>query len=464
MSKISYTVYIVDDEKTIREGVTMALEDIYRIKSFANAESALTAMEKEPPDLVLLDVGLPGMDGIEALSRIKELQPDVVIIMITAYEDVGTVIAAMKSGAYDYVVKPIYMDGLEVTIRNAIDTIRLRKEVQALQEKHLKEHLPCFIGQSNAILDVMEFVKTVAQSPDTPIIIIGETGTGKELLASAIHYNSPNFKAPFATVNCAAIPRDLIESELFGYEKGAFSGADASGKKGLIEEAANGTLFLDEVGDLSLEAQAKLLRFLELGEYYRVGGTRKHHIKTRVISATNKDLDQMIADGQFRRDLYFRLGVIKVQAPSLNERPEDIIPLSKYYLQEFSLKFGKKFTGISSEAEAVLRTHNWTGHVRELKNLVERAVLIGKGPELLPGDLGIEPHTPDEHKVPAGDMAGFPPLPIEGFDLDGQLQLFEKHYIEAALKIAKGNESKAAQLLNINHHTFRYRKKKLLGE
>ena len=173
MSRISYTVYIVDDEKTIREWVTMALEDIYRIKDFANAESALTALEKEPPDLVLLDVGLPGMDGIEALRRIKELQPDVLIIMITAYEDVDTVIAAMKSGAYDYVVKPIYMDGLEVTIRNAIDTIRLRKEVQALQEKHLKEHLPCFIGESHAIQDVMEFVKTVAQSPDTPIIIIG---------------------------------------------------------------------------------------------------------------------------------------------------------------------------------------------------------------------------------------------------------------------------------------------------
>ena len=464
MSKISYTVYIVDDEQTIREGVTMALEDIYRVKDFANAESALTVLEKEPPDLVLLDVGLPGMDGIEALRRIKELQPDVLIIMITAYEDIDTVIAAMKSGAYDYVVKPIYMDGLEVTIRNAIDTIRLRKEVQALQEKHLKEHLPCFIGESNAIQDVMEFIKTVAKSPDTPIIIIGETGTGKELLASAIHYNSPNFKAPFATVNCAAIPKDLIESELFGYEKGAFSGADATGKKGLIEEAANGTLFLDEVGDLSLEAQAKLLRFLELGEFYRVGGTKKHHISTRVISATNKDMDRMIADGQFRKDLYFRLGVVKVQAPSLNERPEDIIPLSKHYLQEFSQKFGKKFTGISSQAEAVLLTHNWTGHVRELKNLVERAVLIGKGPELLPGDLGIESHTQDEHKVLVGDMAGFPPLSSEGLDLDVQLQTFEKHYIEAALKIAKGNESKAAKLLNINHHTFRYRKKKLLGE
>ena len=464
MSKISYTVYIVDDEQTIREGVTMALEDIYRVKDFANAESALTALEKEPPDLVLLDVGLPGMDGIEALRRIKELHTDVLIVMITAYEDVDTVIAAMKSGAHDYVVKPIHMDGLEVTIRNAIDTIRLRKEVQALQEKNLKEHIPCFIGESNAIQDVMDFIKTIAKSPDTPIIIIGETGTGKELLASSIHYYSPNFNAQFATVNCAAIPKDLIESELFGYEKGAFSGADATGKKGLIEEAANGTLFLDEVGDLSLEAQAKLLRFLELGEYYRVGGTKKHHIKTRVISATNKDIDQMIADGQFRKDLYFRLGVIKVQAPSLNERPDDIVPLTKYFLQEFSQKFGKKFKGISSKAEEVLLAHNWTGHVRELKNLLERAVLTGKGPELLPVDLGLYSHGQKEYKGPVSDKGGFPPLPPEGLDLDVQLQSFEKHYIEAALKIAKGNESKAAKLLNINHHTFRYRKKKLLGE
>jgi transcriptional regulator with PAS, ATPase and Fis domain len=310
----------------------------------------------------------------------------------------------------------------------------------------------------------MEFVKTVAKSPDTPIIIIGETGTGKELLASAVHYNSPNFKAPFATVNCAAIPKDLIESELFGYEKGAFSGAGATGKKGLIEEAANGTLFLDEVGDLSLEAQAKLLRFLELGEYYRVGGTKRQHIKTRVISATNKDLDRMIADGQFRKDLYFRLGVIKVKAPSLNERPDDIVPLSKYFLQEFSQKFGKKFTGISSESEAVLLAHSWTGHVRELKNLVERAVLIGKGPDLLPVDLGLNSYSQDEHKALVNDKAGFPPLPPEGLDLDLQLQSFERHYIEEALTIAKGNESKAAKLLNINHHTFRYRNKKLLGE
>ena len=461
---ISYSIYIVDDEKTITDGVTMALEDDYRIKAFSEAETAIEQIEEDPPDLILLDIGLPGMNGIDALRHIKDLYPDILVVMITAYEDVDTVISAMKLGAYDYVVKPLYMDGLEVTIRNALETIRLRKEVRTLQEKHLKEHMPCFIAESNAIQDVMEFIKMVAQSPDTPILIMGETGTGKELLASAIHCNSPNFKAPFATVNCAAIPKDLIESELFGYEKGAFSGAGATGKKGLIEEADNGTLFLDEVGDLSLEAQAKLLRFLELGEFYRVGGTKKHHIKTRVISATNKDLDQMIADGQFRKDLYFRLGVIKVKAPSLNERPDDVVPLTKYFLQEFSQKFGKKFKGISSEAKAVLLAHNWTGHVRELKNLVEKAVLIGKGPDLLPVDLGLDSYSQDEHKAPVSDKAGFLPLPPEGLDLDVQLQSFEKHYIDEALKIAKGNESKAAKLLNINHHTFRYRKKKLLGE
>ena len=464
MSMLSYSIYIIDDEKTITDGVTMALEDDYRIMAFSDAETAIERLEEDPPDLILLDIGLPGMNGIDALRHIKDLYPDILVIMITAYEDVDTVIAAMKLGAYDYVIKPLYMDGLEVAIRNALDTIRLRKEVRTLQERHLKEHIPCFIAESNAIQDVMEFIKMVAQSPDTPILIIGETGTGKELLASAIHYNSPNFQAPFATVNCAAIPKDLIESELFGYEKGAFSGAGASGKKGLIEDAAGGTLFLDEVGDLSLDAQAKLLRFLELGEFYRVGGTKKLHIDTRVISATNKNIDQMIEDGLFRKDLYFRLGVIKVKAPSLNDRPDDVIPLTKYFLQEFSEKFGKKFKGISPQAEAFLLSRNWTGHVRELKNLVERAVLTGKGPELSVLDLGIEPPGRVEHPAAASGAAGFPPLPHEGLDLDLQLQSFEKHYIEAALKMTKGNESKAAKLLHINHHTFRYRKKKLLGE
>jgi DNA-binding NtrC family response regulator len=456
-----YSIYIVDDEQTIREGVTMALEADYQVEAFSTAEAALKAIEKNPPDLVLLDIGLPGMDGIEALGRIKSLYTDTLIIMITAYEDINTVVSAMKLGAYDYVVKPIHMDGLEVTISNALETIRLRKEVQSLQEQHLKEHIPCFIAESNAIQNVMEFIGMVAKSPDTPIIIIGETGTGKELIASAIHYRSPNFKGPLMTVNCAAIPKDLIESELFGYEKGAFSGASASGKRGLIEEAENGTLFLDEVGDLSLEAQAKLLRFLEQGEFYRVGGTKKLRIETRVVSATNKDPDSLIEKGLFRKDLYFRLGVIKVKVPSLNERPDDIIPLAKHFLLEFSHKFGKTFTCISPQAESALMAHRWTGHVRELKNLIERGVLIGKGPELTVQELGLEGVNKADTMRHIKDEIAFPPLPTTGIDLASTQESLERYYIEEALRMAGGNESKAAKLLNMNHHTFRYRRKKL---
>jgi DNA-binding NtrC family response regulator len=460
---IRYFIYIIDDEKTITDGITMALEGDLRIKSFSRAEPAIEALEEDCPDLILLDVGLPGINGIEALRQIKSSNPDILVIMITAYEDVSTVISAMKLGAYDYVIKPLHMDGLEVTIRNALDTIRLRKEVQALQEKYLVDNVPCFIGESNAIQDVMDFIKMVAKSPDTPILLLGETGTGKELIASTIHYYSPNFKAPFATLNCAAIPKDLIESELFGYEKGAFSGADTAGKKGLIEEAAGGTLFLDEVGDLSLEAQAKLLRFLELGEFYRVGGTKKIKIQTRIISATNKNLALMLDEGLFRKDLYFRLGVIKVQVPSLNVRPGDIVLLAKYFLQEFGKKFGKKFTAISPRAESALLAHNWIGNVRELKNLIERAVLIGNEPELTEKELGFNRLDLDEELTKIDIKQQLPPFPADGLDLPEKLQSFEKYYIQTALKMAKGNESQAARLLHMNHHTFRYRKKKLLG-
>jgi len=213
---IEYTIFVVDDKQTIREGITMSLETNYRVRSFASAEAVIKGLKKEVPDLILLDIGLPGMDGIDALREIKTIRPEVLVIMITAFEDVKTVISAMKLGAYDYVVKPIHMEGLEVTIQNALETIRLRKEVHSLHSQYLKENLPCFIAESNAIQDVMEFIGMVAKSPDTPILIHGETGTGKELIASAIHYRSPNFRGPLVTVNCAAIPKDLVESEMFG--------------------------------------------------------------------------------------------------------------------------------------------------------------------------------------------------------------------------------------------------------
>ena len=458
---ISYSIYIVDDEEVIREGVLMALETNYQAKAFSSGESALESLEKDTPDLILLDIGLPGMNGIETLRKIKSLYPNMLIIMISAFEDIKTVISAMKLGAYDYSLKPLQMDALEVSIRNALETITLRKEVQNIQEKFLKENLPCFIGESNAIQGVMEFVAMLAESADTPVLILGETGTGKELIASAIHYRSPNFNGPLITVNCAAIPKDLIESELFGYEKGAFSGAHTSGKKGLIEEAENGTLFLDEVGDLSLEAQAKLLRFLEDGEYYRIGGTNKLRVKTRIVSATNKNIDNMIEGGLFRKDLYFRLGVIKVEVPSLNERRDDILPIAKHFLVEFSQRFGKYFTGITSQAENTLKAYHWTGNVRELRNLIERGVLIGKGPELTLTDLGIEKVDSNNSANQTKDEVFFSPIPPTGINLSSLQESFEKRYIEEALRMADGNESKAARLLHMNHHTFRYRRKKL---
>ena len=349
---MNYSIFVVDDEVVAREGVALALEKDYQVQSFASAETAIDALESGPPDLILLDIGLPGMSGIEALKVIKERHPDIIIIMITAYEDIKTVINAMKLGAYDYVVKPLNMDALITNVRVAFETISMRKEIQVLHEKYLKENLPCFIGESNAIQDIMEVVKKVAESPDTSILIIGETGTGKELIAKAIHYRSPHFKGPMVSINCAAIPKELIESELFGYDKGAFSGADASGKIGLVEKAEHGTLFLDEIGDLSLAAQAKLLRFLEEGEYYHVGGTTKHRVRPRIVSATNKDLPRMIADGQFREDLYYRFATVKIEIPSLNQRRDDIIPIAQHFLVEFGQKFGKTFTVISPHFEA----------------------------------------------------------------------------------------------------------------
>lgn len=467
MEMIQYSIFIIDDEEMVREGIAPALKKHYFVKDYATVEDGLPAIKNNPPDLVLLDIGLPGMSGIEGLKEIKQLHSEILVIMITAFEDVETVVSAMKLGAYDYVVKPLHVETLLLAVQNALETIKMRKEIQVLQEKYLNENCPCFIGESNAIQNVMETVQKVAQSPDTPILISGETGTGKELIASAIHYRSPNYKGPFVTVNCAAIPKDLIESELFGYEKGAFSGAKASGKKGLVEKAQGGTLFLDEVGDLGINAQAKLLRFLEGGEFYKVGGTKKLHIQTRIISATNKNLQEMVLQSGFREDLYYRLAVIQLVIPSLAQRPDDIIPIAKYFLAEFSRKLDKSFTDISPEAHAALMAYRWKGNVRELRNIIEGAVLIAEGPELTPENLCLSDGAEFLEGVSRTPIssnefnARFPKITQEGIDFLSMIESFETYCIVEALKVAEGNESKAAELLNVSRDTFRYRKKKL---
>jgi len=456
---IRFTIYIVDDEESILKGISLALKREYKVKAFSAAESALRRLEEEAPDLVLLDIGLPGLSGIEALEKIKSVNPDILVIMVTAYEEIQTVISAMKLGAYDYVVKPIHMDSLRVTVKNALETIRMRKEIQALQDRFLRENLPCFIGASNVVQDMMRFVQTVAKSADTPILIAGESGTGKELIAQAIHCRSPLYRGPFVPINCASIPKDLVESELFGYEKGAFSGAGASGKRGLVEEAGDGTLLLDEVGDLSLEAQAKLLRFLETGEYYRVGSTKKHRVKTRVVSATNRDLIDLIGKGLFREDLYYRLAVVKVEVPSLNERREDILPIARYLLEQISRRQGKRFSGISPEAEEILKKHHWRGNVRELRNVIERAVLTGTGKVLMPPDLGLE-ETDRGRSLSFDRRTGpFPPLPADGVDMAA----LEDHYVREALERTGGNAMEAARLLGMSYYAFRYRMRKRKG-
>jgi DNA-binding NtrC family response regulator len=457
-----YRVFVVDDEESVRQGMLFALEQKYKVRTFADGETAVAAVRDQAPDLILLDVGLPGISGIDVLRAVKAARPEVVVIVITAYEDVDTVVAAMKAGAFDYVVKPLQAETLESAVVNALESIRLQREVRELQARCLRDNVPLFVGESHGIRDVMEFVESVAKSPDTPVLIIGPTGAGKELIAAAIHYRSPHFRGPLVSVNCAAIPKELLESELFGYERGAFSGAAASGKKGLVEEASSGTLFLDEVGDLGAEAQAKLLRFLNDGEFYRVGGTRRLRASARIVSATNKDLETSIAAGSFRADLYYRLAVVKVTVPSLAERREDILPIARHFLVEFARKFGRSISGFAPEAEAAMLAHRWDGNVRELRNLVERATLVGKGATISAKDLNLDPAGAIDNGQTAPttrDAVG--PLTADGIDLEALQTALEVHYFKEALRLAEGNESKAANLLKLNYHTFRYRAKKL---
>lgn len=453
---------IVDDEEDIHDSLHMAFAGDYEVLLASSAEEALSICKVNTPDVVLLDICLPGMNGIECLKAMRSaFGYDSAVIMITAREDVSTVVEAMKEGAFDYIVKPINLTSLELVLERALETVRLRKEVAALKKSRLDEINVTLIGESHSLEAIVDLVDKVGKSPDTPVLIVGESGTGKDVVAQLVHYRSVNFAMPFISINCGAITPELAESELFGHEPGAFTGAREKGKEGLVEQARGGTLFLDEVVELPLSTQVKLLKFLEDKSFYRVGGTKKIEVQTRIIAACNSNIEEEVKEGRFRQDLYYRLNVVKIELPPLRERPDDIIPLAKYFLDLFNRKLGKRFFGISREAEMGLKQYHWPGNVRELRNIFERIALLEEGPYVETAYLRTirskaegSPAVPFARKT---DLDSKPLLPDDGVDLDRLIV----NLMREAIKRHPDNMAAAARLLKLDPRIFRYKAKKL---
>lgn len=446
-------VYIIDDESSIRKNLSFGLSFQYRVEAFASAEEAWPVLNAVPPGAVLLDLTLPGKNGLDFLVDIRNKWPLIPVIIITATSELPVAIEAMKRGAQNYLTKPLQLDALKMAVARALTDSRLKTDLDSFQAQALQSDLPFIVGTSDAILEIMDCVGKIARGKETPVLISGESGTGKELLAKAIHYQSQSRNGDFVAVNCAAIPENLLESEFFGYAKGAFTGALPNGRIGFIEQAENGTLFLDEIGELHLDLQAKLLRFMESGEFHRVGDSKPRRASVRVISATNRNLKDLVDSGGFRLDLFYRLAVIELKIPSLSERPQDIMPIAGHFLAEFNLKHGRHFTGFSEKVEPVLKNRKWTGNIRELKNMVERGVLLGEEPLVTLADLGLK--QIQEQDQEAGGLEF--PFPEEGLDWEK----LERKFIVEAYRRAKGNDRKAASLLGMNYYTYRYRRKAL---
>jgi DNA-binding NtrC family response regulator len=420
----------------------------YQVSVCGNGVDALAFLEREPADLVVTDVRMPGLSGMEALRAIKELNPDIVVIIMTAFGSIDQAVQAVKDGAYDYINKPFKIDEMLLTIEKALEERRLRHEVSTLrQELRTRYHFENLIGKSRAMQEIFGLIEQVAGSRST-VMVYGKSGTGKELVAKAIHYNSPRSARAFVAVNCAAIPAELLESELFGHEKGSFTGAIAT-KVGKFELATGGSLFLDEVGSMRLDLQAKILRALQEREVERVGGTRTIKIDVRVIAATNRDLKKAVEEGTFREDLYYRLNVVPITLPDLKDRQEDIPLLANHFVQKFAQESNPAIREISKEAMAVLMSHAWPGNVRELENVIERAVTLGHGPAVLSADL--PPHL----------AGGANPLE-RALTKDATLEDLERDYIAMILQRTKGHQIRAATILGIDRRTL-YRKIRRYG-
>jgi DNA-binding NtrC family response regulator len=418
----------------------------------ASGEDALKLVRDEQPDLVLLDIQLPGINGLEVLEKIKEIDEEIVVVMVTAHGGLETAVNAMRMGAYDYINKPFNLDEMAIVIKKALETSDLRREVAQLRSEHKKFGPPKIIGASKHMKNVLEIMGKVAKSEASTVLIQGESGTGKELVAKWVHYESSRADKPFIAINCAAVPSTLLESELFGHEKGAFTDAKAT-KKGLFEVADGGTIFLDEIGDMEMGMQAKLLRFLEDRTFRRIGGAKVISVDVRIVSATNKDLLKAIDEKVFRNDLYYRLQVIPIFLPPLRERKDDILTLANYFIENFNKEFHKHVQGISSMAEKLLQEYHWPGNIRELKNVIERAIILGNDNTLLLEHLPLE--IVAQASSVNNPMTIFK-LPPQGVDIEE----VEKELIRQALDITDSNQSRAAKMLNLGIDAFRYRMKK----
>lgn len=454
-------ILVVDDDEAIRWTLREALQSWgFAAVEAGSVADALKQFRTESPAAVLLDIDLPDGSGLDVLREIKSEQPAAIVIMITGNVQVANTISALRGGAYDFIGKPINLEELRVTIRNAIETRHLRREVEQVRKERAREfNFRQIVGESPAMKKMLGLAAKVAESEVSSVLLQGESGTGKDLVAKAIHYGSQRSDRPFVAVNCAALPATLIESELFGYEKGAFTDAKAR-KEGLFEQAEGGTLLLDEIGELELSLQAKLLRVLEEGAFRRVGGLKDIPLDVRVLAASNRDLKTESEAGHFRLDLYYRLSIIQIDIPPLRDRGDDVLLLSQHYIDTIGarLKRNKKISRLSAEAIDVFRKYRWPGNVRELRNVIERALILEDSDEItteyLPGGL-LE--APQLNRV-SGDKGSTQfLLPDQGISLDEA----ELSFVRQAIQRSGGNQTRAAELLGISRDQLRYRLKKL---